>query len=151
MKCLVVRSVDLGFNVLNATYGAKVCGIPALVGQLRFLSRFSWPCLASQGFTVLAFPSDQFYNQEPGDNDVRSCLKSREKTRFCCATHWKVSSSWYPQEILNCLKYARPGGGYVPSFPIFQKTEVNGLTNVHPIFPYLKASSVLLGCFGWLL
>jgi len=77
----------LGFNVLNATYGAK-------------------------GFTVLAFPSDQFYNQEPGDND----------------------------EILNCLKYARPGGGYVPSFPIFQKTEVNGLTNVHPIFPFLKNS-----------
>jgi glutathione peroxidase len=60
-----------------------------------------------------------------------------EDTIFLCDP-LEVSLSALSQEILNCLKYARPGGGYVPSFPIFQKTEVNGLVNVHPIFPYLK-------------
>jgi len=76
-----------GLNVLNATYGSK-------------------------GFVVLAFPSNQFYNQEPGDND----------------------------EILNCLKYVRPGGGFVPSFPVFQQTAVNGAIGVPPIYTYLKNS-----------
>lgn len=37
--------------------------------------------------------------QEPGDND----------------------------EILNGLKYVRPGNGFVPNFPISQKISVNGL------------------------
>jgi len=66
----------------------------------------------SKGLVILGFPCAQFYNQEPGDND----------------------------EILNTLKYVRPGGGFVPSFPIFQITNVNGLSGVHPIFPYLKNS-----------
>jgi glutathione peroxidase len=42
-------------------------------------------------------------NQEPGDND----------------------------EILNTLKYVRPGNGFVPGFPLTQKMDVNGfLQNV---------------------
>lgn len=40
-------------------------------------------------------------------------------------------------ETLNILKYVRPGGGFVPKFPVFGKVEVNGL-NEEPLFTYLK-------------
>lgn len=66
----------------------------------------------SKGFVILGFPCAQFYNQEPGDND----------------------------EILSCLKYVRPGGGYVPSFPLMQISNVNGLLGVQPLYNYLKPS-----------
>lgn len=52
----------------------------------------------SDDLEVLAFPSNQFNLQEPGTND----------------------------EIPLLLKYVRPGEGYVPNFPVFQKLEVNG-------------------------
>uniref|UniRef100_A0AAY5K7A8 Glutathione peroxidase n=1 Tax=Esox lucius TaxID=8010 RepID=A0AAY5K7A8_ESOLU len=42
-------------------------------------------------------------------------------------------------ETLNILKYVRPGGGFVPKFPVFGKIEVNGL-NEEPLFTYLKES-----------
>lgn len=58
---------------------------------------------------VLAFPSNQFGHQENGDND----------------------------EILDCLKHIRPGNGYEPQFPVFQKIDVNGSTE-HPFFKWLK-------------
>ncbi|XP_032814865.2 glutathione peroxidase 6-like [Petromyzon marinus] len=64
------------------------------------------------GFTVLAFPSNQFGLQEPGNNN----------------------------EILNCIKYVRPGGGFVPNFPIFSKVDVNG-DEADPLFKYLKDST----------
>jgi len=66
---------------------------------------------ASRGFTVLAFPCGQFENQEPGENS----------------------------EILNCLKFARPGGGYVPNFPLFSKAHVNGQDEM-PLYTWLKSS-----------
>lgn len=66
----------------------------------------------SKGFTALGFPCAQFYNQEPEDND----------------------------EILNALKYVRPGGGYVPSFPLMQLVSVNGALGVPPVYNYLKNS-----------
>lgn len=50
-------------------------------------------------------------------------------------------------EILNVLKYVRPGGGFVPKFPVFGKVEVNGL-NEEPLFTYLK---VVLTIFRMLL
>jgi len=62
------------------------------------------------GFEILGFPCAQFDNQEPGDQ----------------------------QEILNCLKYVRPGGGYVPDFPIFGKVPVNGGYEL-PLFSFLKS------------
>lgn len=46
-------------------------------------------------------------------------------------------------ETLNLLKYVRPGGGFVPKFPVFGKIEVNGL-NEEPLFAYLKV--VYLTC-----
>jgi len=63
------------------------------------------------GLEILAFPSGQFYNQEPGTDE----------------------------EILNCLKYVRPGGGFVPMFPLFKKADVNG-QNEQPIYTFLKSS-----------
>jgi len=61
------------------------------------------------GLEILAFPCAQYNNQEPGANT----------------------------EILDCLEYVRPGGGYIPLFPLFQKSNVNGeLAN--PIYRWLK-------------
>uniref|UniRef100_A0A8C5WXD8 Glutathione peroxidase n=1 Tax=Laticauda laticaudata TaxID=8630 RepID=A0A8C5WXD8_LATLA len=65
----------------------------------------------SQGLLVLAFPSNQFGHQENATNE----------------------------EILNSLKYVRPGNGYEPNFPVFEKCEVNG-ENAHPLFKFLKES-----------
>ncbi|KAK5850987.1 hypothetical protein PBY51_001815 [Eleginops maclovinus] len=62
-------------------------------------------------FTVLGFPSNQFGLQSPEVN----------------------------HESLNVLKYVRPGGGFVPKFPVFSKVEVNGI-NEEPLFTYLKES-----------
>lgn len=41
------------------------------------------------------------------------------------------------EEILNSLKYVRPGGGFQPTFSLTQKCDVNG-QNEHPVFAYLK-------------
>uniref|UniRef100_A0A8C6LCP0 Glutathione peroxidase n=1 Tax=Nothobranchius furzeri TaxID=105023 RepID=A0A8C6LCP0_NOTFU len=62
-------------------------------------------------FTVLGFPCNQFGLQSPEGN----------------------------HEMLDILKYVRPGGGFVPKFPVFSKVEVNGL-NEEPLFTYLKES-----------
>jgi len=60
---------------------------------------------------ILGFPCAQFLNQEPGKND----------------------------EILNCLKFVRPGSGYVPDFTLFQKIFVNGPeSSMHPLYFFLK-------------
>ena len=39
-----------------------------------------------------------------------------------CARHPHVGA-----EILNILKYVRPGGGFVPSFPLTEVSSVNGV------------------------
>lgn len=41
------------------------------------------------------------------------------------------------EEILNCLKYVRPGGGFEPNFMLFEKCEVNG-EKAHPLFAFLR-------------
>jgi len=56
---------------------------------------------------VLGVPCTQFYNQEPGS----------------------------PEEIMNAVKYVRPGGGFVPNFHMFAKTDVNG-ANRHPLYTW---------------
>ncbi|OCT83219.1 hypothetical protein XELAEV_18025756mg [Xenopus laevis] len=63
----------------------------------------------SRGLQVLAFPCNQFGHQENSNN----------------------------QEILNLLKYVRPGGGFEPNFPLFEKVDVNG-EKEHPLFTFLK-------------
>jgi len=61
-------------------------------------------------FVVLGFPCNIFGKQQPEANGT---------------------------EILNGIKYVRPGNGYEPNFPIFKKIEVNG-ENEHPMYTYLK-------------
>uniref|UniRef100_A0A2C9JW72 Glutathione peroxidase n=1 Tax=Biomphalaria glabrata TaxID=6526 RepID=A0A2C9JW72_BIOGL len=65
----------------------------------------------SQGFVILGFPCNQFLKQEPGANGT---------------------------EIMNGIKYVRPGGGFVPNFQLFEKIEVNGV-NEHILYIYLKS------------
>jgi hypothetical protein len=31
-----------------------------------------------------------------------------------------------PEEIMNALKFVRPGGGFAPNFPLFAKSDING-------------------------
>ena len=40
-------------------------------------------------------------------------------------------------EIMNSLKYVRPGDGFVPKFELTERTNVNG-ADEHPMFTYLK-------------
>jgi len=65
----------------------------------------------NSGMQLLAFPCNQFELQEPGHND----------------------------EILNGLKYVRPGNNWMPSSDvhIFGKLEVNG-EKEHPMYTFLK-------------
>lgn len=42
------------------------------------------------------------------------------------------------QEILEGVRYVRPGNNFVPNFPLFQKIDVNGETQ-HPLYRFLKS------------
>lgn len=66
---------------------------------------------AGQPFTVLGFPCNQFLRQEPGAN---------------------------ASEIYSVLEHVRPGEGFVPTFPMFAKSDVNGEAE-NPIYTFLKA------------
>ncbi|XP_021564003.1 glutathione peroxidase 1 isoform X2 [Carlito syrichta] len=41
------------------------------------------------------------------------------------------------EEILDSLKYVRPGCGFEPNFTLFEKCEVNG-AGAHPLFTFLR-------------
>lgn len=62
-----------------------------------------------KGLVILGFPCNQFGHQENCNN----------------------------AEILNSLKYVRPGNGFVPKIEMFTRIEVNG-GKAHPLFAYLK-------------
>jgi len=62
-----------------------------------------------QNFRIIGFPCNLFEYQEPGT----------------------------AQEILNCIKYVRPGGGVEPKFNLTEKIDVNGPAE-HVIFTHLK-------------
>jgi len=62
-------------------------------------------------FAVVGFPSNNFGLQEPGTN----------------------------AELLNGIKYVRPGGGYEPMFNISAKIDVNGAKQ-HRIYAFLKGA-----------
>lgn len=47
-------------------------------------------------------------------------------------------------ELMNGLKYVRPGNGFEPSFPFFKKIDVNG-ENEHPLYTYLKVRTYIVG------
>ena len=60
--------------------------------------------------SILGFPCNQFGYQEPAANET---------------------------ELMNGLKYVRPGSGFIPSFDIFAKGDVNG-KHEFPLYTYLK-------------
>jgi len=43
-------------------------------------------------------------------------------------------------EILNSLKYVRPGNGFEPNFELTTKIDVNG-PDEHPLYSFLKVVS----------
>lgn len=65
------------------------------------------------GFYITGFPCNQFNMQEPAKN----------------------------HEILNGIKYVRPGNGFTPAqnFHIYGKLQVNG-DGAHPMYKFLKVS-----------
>lgn len=65
---------------------------------------------AYEDFEILAFPCNQFGKQEPGGSG---------------------------EEILNGIRYVRPGNNFIPDLTLFRKIEVNGRTE-HGLFTYLK-------------
>ena len=67
----------------------------------------------SQGFTLIAFPCNQFYLQEPAEN----------------------------HELMNGIMYVRPGNGWKPhqNLHIYGKLDTNG-DNQHPIYEFVKVS-----------
>ncbi|CAI2357588.1 unnamed protein product [Caenorhabditis sp. 36 PRJEB53466] len=64
-----------------------------------------------QGLTIVAFPCNQFYLQEPAEN----------------------------HEILNGVTHVRPGNGWTPhrELHIYGKIDVNG-DNHHPLYEFVK-------------
>ncbi|UJR13332.1 hypothetical protein I4U23_000350 [Adineta vaga] len=64
----------------------------------------------STNFEILAFPCNQFGLQEPGVTG---------------------------EEILNGIRFIRPGNNYIPNFPMFERSDVNGYDE-RPLFTYLK-------------
>jgi len=59
---------------------------------------------------IFGFPCNQFGYQEPAENF----------------------------ELMNCLKYVRPGYGFIPNFPLSGKLFVNG-KDEDPVFTFLKS------------
>lgn len=64
----------------------------------------------SEDVVVLGFPCNQFGLQEPGGD---------------------------PFEIMNGIRYVRPGHNFIPNFQLFKKADVNG-KNEQPLYTYLK-------------
>ncbi|KAG5275060.1 hypothetical protein AALO_G00143110 [Alosa alosa] len=64
---------------------------------------------SSKGLVVLGVPCNQFGHQENCNNE----------------------------EILQSLKYVRPGNGFEPKFKLLEKVDVNG-KDAHPLFVFLK-------------
>nr|UKT68905.1 Pc-Gpx [Procambarus clarkii] len=64
-----------------------------------------------QDFVILGFPCNQFEMLEPAAN----------------------------AEIMNGIRYVRPGDGFEPLMTLFEKTEVNGATE-DPLFTFLKSA-----------
>lgn len=96
--------VTLVLNV--ATYCKFTYQYPHLNALMQAFPAGKYKC----GFSILAFPCNQFMHQEPGA-DYR--------------------------EIFNGLIFVRPGFGFKPFFPLFQKIEVNG-KNEDQMYTFLK-------------
>ncbi|KAL4229488.1 Glutathione peroxidase 3 [Mactra antiquata] len=65
----------------------------------------------AEGYSTLAVPCNQFHFEEP---------------------------AWSGVELMDGLKYVRPGDGFIPKFPLTQKIDVNGI-HEHPMYTFLKS------------
>lgn len=106
-----VKLSDYEGKVLLIVNVASFC---TFTSQYHDLTKLKKMTDLEDKFEVLAFPCNQFGYQEPGENKY---------------------------EIMNCLKYARPGYGYAPNFPIFSKIEVNGKDEIG-LFTHLKVNHI---------
>lgn len=82
----------------------------------ELLKKYSSKNADKCGLKVLAVPCNQFGLQEPGET---------------------------PEEILNGLKYVRPGHGFEldPNLKMLEKTEVNGKKE-NKMYTFLKVSQL---------
>lgn len=76
------------------------------------MKKYGEPTDDACGFAVLGFPCNQFYLHEPGTT---------------------------AEEIMNGIKYVRPGNGFEPAFRLFEKQDVNGAKE-NPLYTHLKVT-----------
>lgn len=55
----------------------------------------------------------------------------------CLSVISQIQENGKNEEILNCLKYVRPGNGFEPQFQLLEKVDVNG-KDAHPLFVFLR-------------
>ena len=78
------------------------------------MKKFNKKSQTKCGFSVLGFPCNQFGLQEPGKGE---------------------------EEIRNGLEHVRPGNGFKPKFPMFEKIHVNG-PDEDKMYTFLKVMMV---------
>jgi len=115
-----------GFNATNL-YGNETVTLDRYQGKVVLIYNvatywdFTIPSYAQinelaayytgQDLIILGYPCNQFGKQEPGET---------------------------ADEIMNGIRYVRPGGGFTPMLTeIFEKVDVNGADEI-PIYTYLK-------------
>ena len=112
---------------------------------------------AKRGFTVLAFPCNQFGGQESGGpKDIRESLHTphtaatapdASTVNLCCAVcvlagaaaaHTRAGLLASVVLLSCCPPVSFAVTSYHATFPLLEKTDVNG-PSTHPVFSYLKA------------
>ena len=71
-----------------------------------------------------------------------TCVRNASKS-LDCIIHLQQEPAWDGIELMNGVKYVRPGGGFVPNFPLTLKSDVNG-ANEHKLYTHLKVNLSLL-------
>ena len=150
--------------------GLTCCGVLLVCWQTKCGYQFlqeEQQKYASRGFTVLAFPCNQFGGQEPGGpQDIRESLPpplphslilpSAQLTLLahrwprCFASHTRCCPSLCPPPlstpvyvccaVLCCAAVVVVSfavKSFHSTFPLLEKTDVNG-PHAHPVFAYLK-------------
>ena len=49
-----------------------------------------------------------------------------------------------PEEIMNLIRYVRPGNNFEPAFPIFSRSDVNGAGRI-PVYQWALVRRILSG------
>ncbi|KAG7253773.1 hypothetical protein CRUP_038855, partial [Coryphaenoides rupestris] len=101
----------------------------------------TWPVKRSTTLLQKVSKADLYRSVNTGHHRLNAMMEMFGGLQFTvlgfCCNQFGLQSPEVNSETLNLLKYVRPGGGFVPKFPVFGKVEVNGL-NEEPLFTYLK-------------